>query len=75
MDYVLKYKAYVDTYNYGAIRYEEGHVPIDTVSYVDEIRVALDDWDASVVGPLIEVPVLLALVYVARWSRGRTPAS
>jgi ACR3 family arsenite transporter len=26
---------------------------------------------ASVVGPLVEVPVLLALVYVALWARGR----
>jgi ACR3 family arsenite transporter len=26
---------------------------------------------AGVVGPLIEVPVLVALVYVALWARGR----
>ncbi len=29
---------------------------------------------AGVVGPLIEVPVLVALVYVALWARGRFPA-
>lgn len=53
MDYVLKYKEYLNTFDYGVSWHWEGNEP--TLEKFDEgvMRVSLDDWDAGVVGPLV----------------------
>lgn len=53
MEYVLKYEAFLNTCDYGVLWHWEGDDPKQERLGTGEIRVSLDDWDASVVGPLV----------------------